>query len=497
MKEKLRAALKNDLYIGPILPYLQDPGKPRTTEVQAQLANLEYKEDLVFHNGLIYVPDDPEIKLKIMHERHDSPVSGHLGQAKTYELVSRNYFWPRMRKYINDYVTSCDTCNRSKNPRHKPYGELQPLPIPSRPWSSISMDFIIGLPASCNFTAILVVVDRLTKMGHFIPTTNEVDAAETALLFVQNVFKLHGLPDEIITDRGSIFTSRFWSRLMELLDIKSKLSTAYHPQTDGQTERVNQTLEQYLRTYCNYQQDDWSNLLPLAEFCYNNSTHATTGKTPFYANLGYNPEFTVTITDDAHSKVPAAEIRAREIIQIQEELVKMIAEAQKNYEKYYNMKVKPQPNLNIGDRVWLIRRHIKTSRPSDKLDYKRLGPFKILEKIGSRAFKLDLPAAMKIHPVFHISLLEPFKDDNIVGRIQPPPPPVQIDGSDEYLVCEILDSRLHRNKLEYFVDWEGYGPESRTWEPAANVANAEELVEEFHRRHPGKPRFSPSRRARR
>src|SRR5262249_12125635 len=153
-----------------------------------------------------------EIKLQILQERHDSPTSGHFGQAKTFELVSRDYYWPGMRNYINDYVASCETCHRAKPPLHKPFGELHSLPVTSSPWSSISMDFIVGLPESSGFTAILVIVDRLTKLAHFIATVDEVDAPKTATLFIQHIFKNHGLPDNIISDRDPIFTSKFWQR---------------------------------------------------------------------------------------------------------------------------------------------------------------------------------------------------------------------------------------------------------------------------------------------
>ena len=144
-----------------------------------------------------------------------------------------------MRNYINNYVSTCEQCNRCKPVRHKPYGELQPLPIPSACWKSISMDYIISLPPSLRFTAILVIVDRFSKMAHFIPTTNEVDAPATANLFLDNIYKLHRLPDDIISDHSTTFTSKFWNSLLKLIQVKSNLSTSFHPQTDGQTERVN------------------------------------------------------------------------------------------------------------------------------------------------------------------------------------------------------------------------------------------------------------------
>ena len=151
----------------------------------------------------------------------------------------------------------------------KPYGLLQPLPILEKPWSSISMDFIVDLPESKTFDSIFVVVDRLTKMAYFVPCNKSVTGEEAARLFLENVYKYHGLPDDIISDRGTQFTSKFWQSLFKILQVKIKLSSAYHPQTDGQTERVNQVLEQFLRCSINYHQDNWVDLLPIAEFAYN------------------------------------------------------------------------------------------------------------------------------------------------------------------------------------------------------------------------------------
>ena len=182
---------------------------------------------------------------------------------------------------------------RSKAPRHKPYGTLQQLPVPEKPWNSISMDFIEQLPASGESTAILVVVDRFSKQGIFIPTTDNIDAPGLAKLFVLHVFSKHGVPSHVTSDRGSEFVSRFFRSLGSALDMKLHYTLGYHPQADGQTERTNQTLEQYLRAYVNYQQDNWSELLPLAEFAYNNAPSATTGVSPFFANKGYHPNLLI------------------------------------------------------------------------------------------------------------------------------------------------------------------------------------------------------------
>ena len=272
----IRAAQPDDPALKTLLPFLRDPEIPRDDDVQRQLRGFSYNNNLVLFNGLVYVPDDDAIKAQILRQCHDAKSAGHFGQTRTFELVTRDFFWPRARRFVNRYVSTCDTCARMKAPRHKRHGFLVPLPAPERPWTSISMDFIVGLPRSPSGNdAIFVVVDRFTKMAHFIATRTTIDSPDVARLFIDTVYRLHGLPTDIVSDRDKVFTSHFWRHFLALLGVKPNLSTAFHPQTDGQTERVNQVLEQYLRGFCNYQQDNWQQLLPHAEFAYNNSVHAS------------------------------------------------------------------------------------------------------------------------------------------------------------------------------------------------------------------------------
>src|SRR3979490_2848059 len=246
-------------------------------------------DSLLLFDGRIYVPEIQDLRLQVLQFKHDHILSGHFGINKTFELVRRDFNWPGMRSYIKDYCKSCTTCMRSKPQRHKPYGLLKQLPVPEKPWNSISMDFIEQLPASSEFTAMLVIVDRFSKQGIFIPTTDTITSPKLAELFVLHVFSKHGIPPHVTSDRGSEFVSHFWRSLGKALDMKLHYTSGYHPEGDGQTECTNQTLEQYLRVYCNYQQDNWASLLPLAEFAYNNAPSATTGISPFFANKGYHP----------------------------------------------------------------------------------------------------------------------------------------------------------------------------------------------------------------
>jgi hypothetical protein len=489
--DSIRADIISDEFAQDILNHIISDRASSSSSKNPRKDYNQFKWDngLLFRNTLLYIPNGSS-RLQVMQYCHDNPMAGHFGIHKTLELVSRNYWWPHLREFVEDYVRSCDVCCWSKIPRHRPYGLLQPLSVPIGPWKSISMDFITDLPISKNFDAILTVVDRFTKMAHFLPCTKTTNSKETVDIVMKEVFRLHGFPNDIISDRGPQFISKFWQHLLEMLKISCKLSSSYHPQSDGQTERTNQTLEQYLRCFINYQQDDWVDFLHFAEFAYNNSVHSSTGYTPFFANIGYHPRWTM-MAHPENSKNPAVEDRLRQLQDVHVALSQHLQNAQATYKKAadrHRLDSSPKElKFRIGDRVWLLRRNVKTTRPCEKLDYQRLGPFIISNQINDVAFRLDLPPQMHLHPVFHVSLLEPYMGSSIPNRVVLPPPPVQLVDGPEFEVKAILDSKVVRKKLYYLVDWLGYTPNDRTWEPMENLDNASDLVAEFHRKYPDKP----------
>ena len=461
---------------------------PQDGFYQSQLASNQENpfilvNDVPYFQGRIYVPDGP-LRLEVLASCHDSKLAGHYGRLKTTELVNRMFYWPKMSTTVQAFCDSCRICAMAKTPRHLPYGSLMPLPIPNSPWSSISMDFITDLPSSEGMTTILTVVDRFSKMAHFIPTSALPDAEETALLFIQGVVRLHGLPLEVISDRGTQFTSHFWKRFLELLGIKQCLSSAYHPQSDGQSERANQVLQQYLRCFISYHQDDWVSLLPLAEFTFNNTVNASTGFTPFFVNSGSHPRFEYLTPSE--ELVPAVEDRLETMRSTHNQLRVSLTKAIEDQERFANRHRKDTPSLEPGDLVWLNSKNITSLRPSKKLDYKRLGPFEIKKMINPVAFELSFPPWIKSHPVFHVSLLEKVKINDLSDREQTNPPPVPVEGHDEFMVHEILDSRRHYNRLQYLIDWEGYPPSERCWIDSVDV-HAPDLVKAFHQRYPSKP----------
>ncbi|SAM00104.1 hypothetical protein [Absidia glauca] len=478
--ESIKQLLPTDTHFGPTL----------ATMDKQQVSTLDkytLADGMLFYEGLICVPDDKGLKKKILEECHDAPAAGHFGIAKTHELVTRNYHWPNLRQYIKSYIAGCDVCIRNKNDHHKPYGLLAPLPVPEQPWVSISVDFITHLPASKGFTAICVFVDRFSKMAYFVATHDEIDAEGTVDLFTKHIFSNHGLPDDIVSDRGSTFISKFTRAIMKGLGIDQKLSTSFHPQTDGQTERINSILEQYLRCYVNYQQSNWSDMLPIAQFAYNNSKHSSTNETPFHAVYGCHPRLSVSLPRSNKHTTPATD-RLAKMNQVHLDMKDAILATQETHKKYYDQRTIPAPSYKIGDQVWLSTKNLKTQRPTKKLDHRRIGPFKITATIGTRAYRLELPPTMHIHPVFHTNLLTPYQPDPIEGRPPKPQPPTYVEDHYEYEVDFIVDSRIHRRRLQYLVHWKGYTSMDRTWEPLDNLDNATEAIEDFHRQHPERPR---------
>jgi hypothetical protein len=293
----------------------------------------------------------------------------------------------------------------------------------------------------------------------------------------------------MISDRGPQFVALFMKELHRLLGIETASSTAYHPQTDGQTERVNQELEQYIRVFVGERQDDWYSLLPLAEFSYNNHVHSSTQHTPFLLDTGRHPRMGFE-PHQPPSKVEAVNEFTDRMKNTLEEAKSALAKAKDDMARYYNQRRTPAPTYEPGDKVYLDASDIHTTRPSKKLSHRRLGPFPVEQRVGTNAYRLTLPPSMRrLHPVFNVVKLTSAPTDPIIGRrARPPPPPELVDGEEEYIVERILDSRMHRRRLQYLVEWEGYGTEGNTWEDAGNIGNAPDKVAEFHASNPAAPR---------
>jgi hypothetical protein len=289
---------------------------------------------LMFH-GKIYVPKDRDLRRRIVEQHHDTCIAGHAGRFKTLELVSQNYWWPQMSHYIGTYVKHCDLCNWTKGQHRRPIGELHPSETPEAPWDTISVDFIVKLPESHGYDAIMCIVDSLTKHTHFIPTHTTINAEGTTLLFFKEVWKHPGTPRVVVSDREPQFVAAFTRELYKLLGIKLAMSTAYHPQTDGQMERVNQVLEGYLRIFTRRRQDDWDDYLPTGKFQYNNMVHSLTQQTPSMVDTGRHPRMGFE-PQQPQSTLELANEFAECIVLGIEEVKAALAKAKDEYAMFYN-----------------------------------------------------------------------------------------------------------------------------------------------------------------
>ncbi len=266
-------------------------------------------EQVRHYQSLSYVPKVIRPELRSRH--HDDPLAGYFGIEKTCELIARKYYWPTLWQDVEAYVKGCDICLTSKAVCHKPHGDLESLPVPTHRWKDLLMDFVIGLPISADwksdsYNSILVIVNRLTKMVYYKPVKVKIDVPGLAKVIINVVVHHHGVSESIVTDRSSLFTSKFWSLLCYFLGIKRKLSTAFQPQTDNQTERQNSMMEAYLRTFVHWEQDNWARLLPMVEFAYNNAKNASIGHIPFELNCGYQSK--VSFEEDVDPALDLAQL---------------------------------------------------------------------------------------------------------------------------------------------------------------------------------------------
>jgi hypothetical protein len=350
------------------------------------------------------------------------------------------------------------------------------------------MDFITSLPLTkTGYDAVLVVVDSLTKMAHFIPCVTTISAPQLAKLFFNTVVKYHGIPRRLISDRDSKFTSNFWTSLVKLYDVRLALSTAYHPQSDGQTERLNRTLQQMLRAYVSADQSNWDEVLMVAEFAYNSAVTQTTGYSPFFLNYGFHPykphDLILARGGDTDKDASAFVTRLTTLHKLAVDRLNTAKDAQT---KLAN-ESRRDDKFVVGDLVLLNPKNLKlnlaATGKSRKLIGKFIGPFEIVKVISDLAYELKMPYGWKGHPVFHISLLRRYQEPNENSTVPPKPEEVLDDGSEIFEVEAILAKRIRRKVPEYLVRWKGFDDSGNQWRTAEDLAGSEELVTEFESTH--------------
>src|SRR5213080_710558 len=438
------------------------------------------RDGLYYKNDLLYIPAYGDIKTLIIQENHDGQ-SGHMGYKKTLSKINTTYYWEKIAKDVERFIKTCDICQRVKSSTQKPYGTLNPISPPASKFETYSLDFIGPLPRTkSGYDGILVIVDMFSKLVSIIPIEFSYGAKDVAEIVYQRIVTRFGFIKKIITDRDPRFTGAFWKQLFKLHGTKLALSTAYHPQSDGQTERTNRTLEQVIRTQINGKGDNWDTLLPMAEFAINTTVNVSTGFSPFQLTYGIDPKSPIDL-DIGVSTTPAAEDFVKQMKANLDRARSNILKAQLG-QKAQADKHRRDHSFQVGDKVMLSTRNLHFSSSSRKLLPKWVGPYLITDQIHGDSFKLDLRGNFQIHPVFHVSLLKPYSESDptiFPNRIQEPPSPVLIDDHEEYTVKKILKARKSGRSWQYLIEWEGFPIEDATWEPEENLSNAQDLLKEF------------------
>ncbi|CAM8925392.1 unnamed protein product [Rhodiola kirilowii] len=430
-------------------------------------AKFTYVKDELRHKGKLVIGNDQALKLQILRWLHDSAIGGHSGRDATLHRIKSLFYWPKMSTEVQNYVRNCDICQKNKYDTSAKPGLLQPLPVPEGIWQSISMDFIEGLPQSFGKHCILVIVDRLSKNAHFLAISHPYTAIEVAQIYMDNVFKLHGMPQSVISDRDPTFMSQVWKELFKVHGVDVKFSTAYHPQTDGQTEITNKTLETYLRCMTSEVPHTWSKWLPLAEWWYNTTFHTAAQSTPYEIIYGQPPPIHLPYLPGESSC-----LIVDRSMQKREELITMLKfhllRAQ-NRMKQYADSHRSDREFQIGDHVYLklqpYRQQSMKTKVPHKLSPRFYGPFRIIDRIGPVAYKLELPPEAAIHNVFHVSQLKLCHNHPANATALPQ---YMLDLGNSKEPEAILDRKMVKRQngavTKILVQWKGYPVEQATWE---------------------------------
>jgi hypothetical protein len=435
----------------------------------------------------IYVPNQRRIITEILQQFHD--LRCHIGTDKTTHSIKLQYYWKNMDDDIQKYIKECVKCMQIKPILTKTQGLLQSHKIPNRPWQVISIDFVTGLPLSHNSNdCIAVIVDVFSKMTHILPMRTNYSTEQFAELFNREVIRHHLFPETIISDRDKYFTSKFWESLMKMTGTNLIRSSAYHPQTDGLTEKTNQTIENMLRSIVNDKNDDWERKLTWVEITINNTINASTQYTPYQLNLTYRPQLPYEHTYNESTLSDNAMKTHNHIVETLEKCKQNLNKAQQQQQLHANKK-RIHIEFNVGDKVMLSTKNLKMQLGVRKLSARYYGPFTIIAKNNEVNYKLDLPPRWKVHNNIHVDRLKRYisESDKFPNRnqiVEIPPAIVTEEGQIEYEIDEILDHKFdeHNRPTKYLIKWKGYGIEDATWETADNLNNAQMAVYEYHKR---------------
>jgi hypothetical protein len=418
------------------------------------------------------VPHDVDIIQMILEEHHDTVLGGHLGSTKTLNSVRRYFFWQGMEASVRDFVRSCQSCQQNKSSSKHPMGLLHPLPVPEERWESVSLDFMMGLEkTAAGFDGIVVFVDRLSKMFHAFPIHSSITGEQTARLMIRHIFAYYGMPLSIVSDRDPRFTGEFWQRFWQGMGTRLRMSTADHPQTDGQTERANRTIKQMLRAFVNDRRDDWDELLPVLEFAYNDTVQASTGHTPFFLNIGAHPRRPTVSLARGADKVPAVLDLLGNMRTALENAKQNIRKAQVRQKAGADAR-RSDARFAVGERVWLDATQLSVPTASgagQKLRPQYEGPFVITKVPSDVTVELKLPHSFRRkHPVFHVSKLKKHisgEDGHFRNRAPPAPPPALDVEEDLWEIDKFLKKAWRKHRVEVLVRWKGNNRSEDRWVP--------------------------------
>jgi hypothetical protein len=466
--------------------YEADLHTSKLIEASPGMPNLVLKDGFWFLDDCLVIPNSRNVRETLYRIAHDK--LGHFGTPKTYENLRTAFYWPNMRRDLEmAYIPSCAECQRNKSCTTKPAGPLHPLPVPDNRCDSVAIDFIGPLPPDEGFDSIVTFTDRSGSDIRIIPTTTKLMAEKLAHLFFKEWYCENGLPLDIVSDRDKLFVSRFWKALHTLTGIKLKMSSAYHPETDGASERTNKTVIQCIRYAVERDQKGWVRALPKVRFDIMNTINASTGFTPFQLRFGKSPRILpplIPLDEDVDR-----DQSARDIISLMQplemEAKDNLIEARISQAQQQNHHRRDVFPFKSGECVVLSTAHRRrTYKSGDQPRVAKFmprfdGPYKIIETDEKHStVTLDLPEHSTLFPVFHTSEIKPFKEnDNSLfpTRTLHPPDPVAIDGHREYFVDKIVDERRRRNARQYLVRWRGEGPEGDLWLAAGELEDCEAL----------------------
>jgi len=474
-----------------LIEELQQDNRSSFTTLRSNLPpGYSIQDELLLYQGRLCVRRHTPLCTRLIQEAHTQLSTAHPGGTKLYQLLAPKYHWVGMGSDCKRYVRNCQACRFANPSQAKQQGILHPLPIPNHPMQHLTMDFKEFPKDKHGYNCILVFMDRLAKDSVTIPCHKNIDARGMATLFVQWIYRFGHTPESIVSDRGPQFVSLFWQEFCRIIGVRIKLSTAYHKQTDGQTEIMNKYIDQRLRPFVNYYQDNWSELIPLMDRAQMTLPHSSIGMAPYRLKFGLDPrtswDWNTPKASSPAEKLnyQAAKAMAERMQSVWEVAKANMAKAQARMSESTNRHRRPI-DWQVGDQVYLSTKNLKSQRPSKKLSSQWEGPFLIQKQVGN-AYQLKLPHGSKMHDTFAPDVLIKAPNDPLPGQENPKPSGEIIEGVEEWEVDRILAVRKTRNKLQYQVQWIGHDPDPQ-WYPASNFMGAPHKVRDFHQEYPSKP----------